>query len=47
MQFLVHLKRTLIVELLWAEITEEFLLVLLYSLAITVELRDVGVSLEV
>ena len=47
MQFLVHLKRTLIVELLWAEITEELLLVLLHSLAITVELRDVGVSLEV
>ena len=46
MQFLMHLKCTLIVKLFWTEITEEFFLVLLHSLSVTIKLCDIGVSLE-
>ena len=47
MQFLVHLKCTFVVELFGTKITDKFLLVLLHSLAVTVQLGDVGVPLQV
>ena len=47
MQLLVNLKGALVVELFWAKVTEEFFLALLHRLPVTVQLGNVGVSLQV